>query len=226
MIILYNHIYRTGGNTVTDVLSRRFTVINDYIAEPGSAGFERWRARPVPTALIRSGVALVGHFTGEGCRPEERYPGLFADPQVFKVTILRAPRELAVSSYFYRLHNGECGVNDIATTLGEVIGIYARLFGIESTSDDVDAALARYDLIGLTEEMPLSLGRLAEHLQTDWRLGTVPRMNTAPRRSLTPPEAEAFAAFSVAASLDQHIYDAVRRRFFSTHPRAALTSDE
>jgi hypothetical protein len=215
LILLFNHIPKTGGHTVAKALSATFEPLYDYTADASPEAFERWRRHPVAAARVRDSMVLLGHFTGEGCRPGERYPALVRDPRVKLTTWLRNPTELALSSFFYRRRLGECVDSNFRDALFEMVGIYAHAFSITSEADDITGALWSYSFVGITEQMTLSCLLLAEHLQVDLPVCAIGHENRTERMCYPAGWMDAVSAFNEAARLDHLVYRVARRHLSS-----------
>jgi hypothetical protein len=211
MTLLFNHIPKTGGNTVTKFLCSAFEPVYDYVPDSSDAAFQRWRTAPVDLTRMTGHVALIGHFTGPGCRPHERYPALANSPSVEMITFVRHPTELALSSYFYRLRTGDCVESEFENVLFEMVGIYSNVFSVKKEEDIADA-LNAYSFVGVTERMAESIEFLARRLQIDPPYDDVGSEN-ASERGCYPAEWKSIrAAFDRAARLDHQIYQFAYKR--------------
>jgi len=204
MIILFNHIPKTGGHTVAKTLSERFQLLYDYVPDAFAESFQRWRTRPLSSSRVHDGVVLLGHFTGDGCRPAERYPGLLRDSRVRLITFLRNPTELALSRYFYCLRQGECSEADFRDVLFEMAGVYSGVFAGDAGS--------RYAFVGITEQMTVSLSLLAQMLQVDLPLQSVGRENATQRLRYPPGWQVTMREFEEASLEDHRLYRAACER--------------
>jgi hypothetical protein len=216
MIVVFNHIPKTGGNTVALALSQRFELLHDYVADGSLESFERWKRCPVAPARLRDGTLLLGHYTGEGCRPQERYPRLLREPQVRLVTFLRRPTELALSSYFYRLRLGECTEADFRDVLFEMVGIYAHGFEVTAGAITTRPPSCAYAFVGITELMALSLSRLAHCLGVHPPAGPVGRENASQRPVYPSDWRRVVVDFDRAAAQDHQIYRHAVQRLVKT----------
>ncbi|MDM0112643.1 hypothetical protein QTI66_10825 [Variovorax sp. J22R133] len=206
MIVLFNHIPKTGGNSFAQAINQRFDVLYDYVPNGSSESFAKWREQPIDASRFQDPMLLVGHFTGPGCRPHERYPDLVHRTNVRLVTVLRNPTELALSHYFYRLRLGEYQKSDFRRALFDMVGIYAHTFSIEHDGSDLAAALKSYSFVGITEHMGLSLEMMARDLGIAPPQGPVPFENASARIEYPSAWQSTVHEFDEAARLDHLIY--------------------
>jgi hypothetical protein len=208
--VIFHHIPKCGGTSLLDVLSRWFTLTRDY-----PTGWDQSTGRPADLSVLSGADCLCGHFDRDETRLMNRYPRAWSDRRVRIVTFLRDPLAAALSLYRWEGRTGYRREDVLERHLMANAGHLARSLGV--TRETYRAVLARYDFIGLVEEMTASVHRLADCLgksrgPVPWLNATDPRGRAPHRRRLRPA---ALAAFTSASALDYEIHALARERLAS-----------
>jgi hypothetical protein len=205
-LIVFNHLPRTAGLTLTTLLATWRHVTLDYQSDDSEHARNSWLARPLHLDQLAPGSALVGHYTGAG-RLSARYPHIFDDARFRLVTFLRDPWATALSALGSSAGQHLLAARAPAEAAMSLAGAFAKALDVPPLAPR--EALARYWFVGLTERLETSMQLLAR------RLG-----HAAPEAMLThnartaqvglpeqPP-----SSFRAAARDDYALYDIARAR--------------
>jgi hypothetical protein len=205
-ITVFHHIPKCSGTSVVNVLGQWFLLKEDYRAYVEGD----WRAsRRVALDTLRNRHCLTGHFDYQGVFLRDRYPAILADRRFFLFTFVREPLATKLSLYRYEKQSGL--IPDM--TLEEHLLTRENYIAgrLPCRDDDVDAVLARYDFMGVTEHIGQSLNELAR-LVNRKPVGT-PRLNvTGTSARDTMPGTALIREFERRNRLDYYIYQLALRR--------------
>jgi hypothetical protein len=157
---LFNHIPKTGGTTLRKALAEWFEVVDDYAVG--------WNPSRKPKDPVRFGdlgqnQIVMGHYCTPGRFLDERYPGIFGDPSIRLISVVREPLELSISHYRFVVRKGK---NEDNLSLEEHIlrhrNIQARF--LNCTGANLEERLSDYYFIGCQELLQDSFDLLAEDL--------------------------------------------------------------
>lgn len=213
--LIFLHIPKTAGTSVRDVFKGWFgdRMRPHYPGGPG--GQDLVRAHQALVQTQQPPPVLYGHFNGRIGR------GVSTDfPQVRQlITILRDPLEQVLSGYFYvkQRHPTPEGYPawaspDLETHILNPALTFRNHFPAELSRDNYkDILEERFIEIGLTEQLDLSLARIAQALGKPFDTGSLPWLNKALRDQDVPEDLR--ARFIETHALDYEIYAYVKARF-------------
>jgi hypothetical protein len=159
-VYVFNHVNRTAGASVGQVLARWFRPVWDYQAGPDPASRERWLSHPLQLRDLPAGSVVMGHYTGDGGRLRERYPEVFSSRRYRVITVLRNPWHLALS-HARRIVEETGGAKPIAEAVLEIAGIFSKNLGRDGRAFP---RLNDYWFVGTTENLPACFDALADRL--------------------------------------------------------------
>ncbi|MEM9496469.1 MAG: glycosyltransferase [Pseudomonadota bacterium] len=204
---LFHHMPKTGGTSLTRVLSHWFNVVHDYRAP--------W-AYIMPEQLdldtLGPGDILCGHFGADTAPLGERYPETLDPTRWRRITFLRDPLERAISIHAFEkdLRLGYDQTYE-PIPLGEYLrsneGIFLKHFECDETN--WREALEGYWFIGTLERLGESLDYLAAQLGKP-APDFIPHDNTSSRGEQVSEED--IAIFRANNAVEYEIYDAAAAR--------------
>lgn len=191
IIYIYQHVPKCGGKSFRQACRNYFNLVVER--PPQVAETEKWAAflrDKVDFGALPEDTMICGHLIKDGIRPRERYAEEFARREVRVVTVLREPRERAVSAYFFAKQQGKSFEGTVDDRLASMKNPMAKFLGFKG--GDVDAFLREYFFVGVTEHMQQSLDLFARLLGRD-RI-EAPRVNVTKvkENKLQPGTAELF----------------------------------
>jgi hypothetical protein len=227
--LLFLHVPKTAGSTLTGVLSNRFAA-HDCLAlywgpEQDSADLQRFRYISGHLNLsfldLLEGPPFVFTFLRD---PVERALSAYSycrtfplDPRRPRLVYGRSPRGYELQAEFLRLAR-ECSIEEVIDRAPEVAREFlgnrqaralsrSRPLGSEVSLEEALEGLERCDFVGLSERVDESVQLLTRRL--GWQaLGAVPKANLSPvrlgRDQVSP---EGMDALRDLAAVDREIYD-------------------
>jgi len=214
--LIFSHIPKSAGTSVLGVFKAWFG--GNLFLQYGPSEGHDLEHPPEPGRP----VAVYGHFNRQrGKAIDQCYPQV----EQF-ITILRDPWERVVSGYFYRMQTAAS-----RNRYHKVAAMEIEEYMDKWPFDDPDYGppssnfLPRpcdmgnfreilnsgFVQIGLTEDLPRSLARIATALGTTFEATQLPHVNAAPRSSPTPEHLK--PAFMARNALEYAIYDYVKDRY-------------
>lgn len=153
---IYQHVPKCGGKSFRQACQNYFHLVVER--PPKMQDAEQWAAflqNKVDFDALPEDTMICGHLIKDGIRPRERYAEEFATRNGRVVTVLREPRERAVSSYFFAKQQGKPFEGSVDDRLLTMKNPMAKFLGFQG--GDVDAFLQEYFLVGVTEYMQQSI---------------------------------------------------------------------
>jgi len=210
---IFHHMPKCGGTALREALDQWFTLINDYISVEQLCGQEPV-ASPLDLQALGKDSCVCSHFEHHFNHLRVRYPEAFRNRRhYFLFSFVREPLDLAMSLYFHAVKVGRLDPQEhsLQQFIGNQCNYMAHRFPCDKRN--YRRVLGLYNFIGLLEEMPLSMEKLAQILGRE--PVRVPLRNTSPRdQQEAALTAEEIVRFKDRNALDYAIYDHVRTRFF------------
>lgn len=216
--LIFIHVPKCGGRSVRELVRGWF---GDHLVQHYASN--RSKTLPVPQDLEQvhspaRPVCVYGHFNrARGFGVEDSYP----QARQF-VTILRDPFEQIISLYYWmrrpdvpwreQVPDWTLGTH-IDRTQSEMLLHFPRVM----TRDNFRDLIEEYFIeIGLLEELPRSLLRIADRLGQSVDPTTLQRLNATPRDAQYEDVEELRADFMARNQLEYDVYNHVRARFAAT----------
>jgi hypothetical protein len=208
-VLIYQHIPKCGGRSFVRAYAQWAKQVSDHPPNyPTKEQLAEFARRRVDLSRYGPIAVLHGHLIFDGIRPQERYGDFLASGHARVMTIVREPRERAISAYYYQEGQGRSSGKTLEAWLERPRNVMARCLGIRSDAE-VEARLGDYFWIGVTEQYQESLDLLAR------LLGKEPvkqeHLNRTEREAYALGE-DLVAAYRERNALDYRIYEyAVKR---------------
>jgi len=160
--ILFHHIPKCGGTSLTETLYTWFVVQQDYEAK--FANRAEYLAHPVSRDALNAETLLAGHWNEEGGYLSQRYPSFLKDPRLFRTCFLRDPLEVRLSLYYYNRSRPDCNEPAGKLELEEFLFARKNYLSKQFPCDETNCEniLARYQFVGLVDHLKEDLAALLE----------------------------------------------------------------
>lgn len=212
-VYIFHHIPKCAGTSMIAVLRRWFFVITDYWRYHHHEELPYFLRHRVNLQILRSCHCLCGHFALPETHIDKRYPGVFHNKNYKIFTFIRDPLEVKISLYYFEKKRGQREGVSLEQHLLERENYIASILGCSLAN--YKEVLDRYFFIGITEQLELSMGKLAILLNK--RKLRLPALNQSQRDSqVSKLQPEMIGRFKVLNELDYRIYDYCLARFRET----------
>lgn len=210
---VFHHMPKCGGTALQVALAEWFNLVPDYITVAQLVG-EEPVAPPLDLQALEQDHCVCGHFECRYNHLRIRYPEVLRNRRRhFLFSFVRDPLDLSFSLYYHAVKVGRLDpqFHSLLGFVDKQRNYMAKRFSC--TRWNYRRVLDRYDFIGLQEEMPLSMEKLAALLGRE--PVRVPLRNTSPRdQQETALAEEVVLRFKARNALDYAIYDYVRTKYF------------
>jgi hypothetical protein len=200
----FHHIPKCAGTSIRDWLSQRMMVLPDC-----RVGWSNDFPTPYDENILRSIHCVCGHFETDHNRLWERYPVALDPHRARAFTFLRDPLSMRISLWKYERAMGLHEDQSIEDSLTKRPNYIANI--LQADEDNWRSILARYQFVGIVEDLELSLSGLASFLNK--KDGRSARLNaTEPNSKYTEMlHRENLRLFEELNALDYKIYRAARQ---------------
>lgn len=205
-VTIFHHLPKCGGTSINAMLNKWFVVQRDY-----RNGWEPDYPQKVDVTQLRSCQCLSGHFELDGNHLHQRYPAVLRSDRFRIFTFVRDPLQVRLSLYRYEKKSKEGEVPELEQHVLSHSNYISRR--LPATMENYKEVLSRYFFIGIVEEMPTSLEKLAALLGK--RTSEVPwenRTSDDPSFATEVPSA-LIEKFKAENGLDYAIYQHCLERF-------------